>query len=82
MVMGLIYVIYADMFAQAIHLSSDQVIGTILVLSVTHGIPEAIFAGVIVTPIALALRKALRRMYKIIYILHSLNIYDKIIVIQ
>ena len=43
------------------HLSSDQVMGTILVLSVTHGIPEAIFAGVIVTPIALALRKALRK---------------------
>ena len=61
MVMGLIYVIYADMFAQAMHLSSDQVIGTILVLSVTYGIPEAIFAGVIVTPIALALRKALRK---------------------
>ena len=61
MVMGLIYVIYADMFAQAMHLSSDQVMGTILVLSVTHGIPEAIFAGVIVTPIALALRKALRK---------------------
>ena len=61
MVMGLIYVIYEDMFAQAMHLSSDQVMGTILVLSVTHGIPEAIFAGVIVTPIALALRKALRK---------------------
>ena len=30
-------------------------------MSVTHGIPEAIFAGVIVTPIALALRKALRK---------------------
>lgn len=61
MVMGLIYVLYSNMFAQAMHLSSDQVIGTILVLSVTHGIPEAIFAGVIVTPIALALRKALRK---------------------
>ena len=34
---------------------------TILILSATHGIPEAIFAGVIVTPIALALRKALRK---------------------
>ena len=61
MVMGLIYVLYSNMFAQAMHLSYDQVIGTILVLSVTHGIPEAIFAGVIVTPIALALRKALRK---------------------
>lgn len=61
MVMGLIYVLYSNMFAQAMHLSSDQVIGTILILSVTHGIPEAIFAGVIVTPIALALRKALRK---------------------
>ena len=61
MVMGLIYVLYSNMFAQAMHLSSDQVIGTILILSVTHGIPEAIFAGVIVTPIALALRKVLRK---------------------
>ena len=61
MVMGLIYVLYSNMFAEAMHLTSDQVIGTILVLSVTHGIPEAIFAGVIVTPIALALRKALRK---------------------
>lgn len=61
MVMGLIYVLYSNMFAQAMHLSSDQVIGTILILSVTHGIPEAIFAGVIVTPIALALCKALRK---------------------
>ena len=61
MVMGLIYVLYSNMFAQAMHLSSDQVIGTILILSVTHGIPEAIFAGVIVTPMALALRKALRK---------------------
>ena len=61
MVMGLIYVLYSNMFAQAMHLSSDQVIGTILILSVTHGIPEAIFAGVIVTPIAVALRKALRK---------------------
>lgn len=61
MVMGLIYLLYSNMFAQAMHLSSDQVIGTILILSVTHGIPEAIFAGVIVTPIALALRKALRK---------------------
>ena len=61
MVMGAIYVLYSNMFAQAMHLTSDQVVGTILVLSVTHGIPEAIFAGVIVTPIALALRKALRK---------------------
>ena len=61
MVMGLIYVLYSNMFAEAMHLTSDQVIGTILILSVTHGIPEAIFAGVIVTPIALALRKALRK---------------------
>ena len=49
------------MFAEAMHLSADQVLGTILILSATHVIPEAIFAGVIVTPIALALRKALRK---------------------
>ena len=61
MVMGLIFLLYADMFAFRMNLSPDQVLGTIVVLSVTHGIPEAIFAGVIVTPVALALRKMLRK---------------------
>nr|WP_252893800.1 ECF transporter S component [Veillonella denticariosi] len=61
MVMGLIFLLYADMFAFKMNLSPDQVLGTIVVLSVTHGIPEAIFAGVIVTPVALALRKMLRK---------------------
>lgn len=61
MVMGLIYVLYANMFGEAMKLSPDQVFGTVVFLAVTHGIPEAIFAGVIVTPVALALRKALRK---------------------
>ena len=61
MVMGLIYVFYANMFADKMKLAADQVLGTIVFLSVTHGVPEAIFAGVIVTPVALALRKALRK---------------------
>ena len=57
MVMGLIFLLYADMFAIKMNLSPDQVLGSIVFLSVTHGIPEAVFAGVIVTPVALALRR-------------------------
>ena len=61
MVMGLIFLLYADMFAIKMNLSPDQVLGSIVFLSVTHGIPEAVFAAVIVTPVALALRKVLRK---------------------
>ena len=61
MVMGLIFLLYADMFAVKMNLSPDQVLGSIVFLSVTHGIPEAVFAAVIVTPVALALRKVLRK---------------------
>ncbi|WP_251425427.1 ECF transporter S component [Veillonella agrestimuris] len=59
MVMGLIFLLYADMFGDLMKLSTDQIVGTIVFLGVTHGIPEAIFAGVIVTPVVLALRKVL-----------------------
>ena len=61
MVMGLIFLLYGDMFALKMNLSPDQVLGSILFLSVTHGIPEAVFAAVIVTPVAMALRKVLRK---------------------
>ncbi|MDU7872789.1 MAG: ECF transporter S component [Veillonella sp.] len=61
MVMGLIFLLYADMFALKMNLSPDQVLGSIVFLSVTHGIPEAVFAAVIVTPVAMALRKVLRK---------------------
>lgn len=61
MVMGLIYIMYADLFANALKMSHENVGIGILTLAVTHGIPEAIFAGVIVTPVALALYKALRK---------------------
>ena len=49
------------MFALKMNLSPDQVLGSIVFLSVTHGIPEAVFAAVIVTPVAMALRKVLRK---------------------
>ena len=61
MVMGLIFLLYGDMFALKMNLSPDQVLGSIVFLSVTHGIPEAVFAAVIVTPVAMALRKVLRK---------------------
>ena len=42
MVMGLIFLLYADMFAIKMNLSPDQVLGSVVFLSVTHGIPEAV----------------------------------------
>ncbi len=60
-IMGLIFLLYADMFALKMNLSPDQVLGSVVFLSVTHGIPEAVFAAVIVTPVAMALRKVLRK---------------------
>ncbi|MFR6482453.1 MAG: hypothetical protein ACLUPK_03545 [Veillonella sp.] len=62
MVMGLNLLLYADMFALKMNLSPDQVLGSIVFLSVTHGIPEAVFAAVNrYSPVALALRKVLRK---------------------
>ena len=50
-----------NMFAVKMNLSPDQVLGSIVFLSVTHGIQKQFFAAVIVTPVALALRKVLRK---------------------
>lgn len=59
LVMGGVYFFFADSFANLMHTSLDNVAWVIIGLSASHGLPEAIVAALIVTPIALALRKML-----------------------
>ena len=61
MVMGLIFLLYADMFALKMNLSPDQVLGSILFLICYTWYSRGCFAAVIVTPVAMALRKVLRK---------------------
>lgn len=61
MVMSLIYFIYGVRFAELLHIEPVQVLGVVLGICATNGIPEAVLAGVIVTPIAMAVRKSLRK---------------------
>lgn len=56
-VMGLIYIIYGQQYAQALKLSADAVIGAILSVCVINGIPEAIVASLLCVPIVLTLRR-------------------------
>ena len=60
MVMGLIFLLYADMFALKMNLSPDQSIRLYCILVCTHGIQKQ-FLAVILQPVALALRKVLRK---------------------
>lgn len=59
LVMGTIFFLFGQTFAQLTHATMENVGMVILGLSVSHGLPEAIAAAVIVTPIAIALRKSL-----------------------
>ena len=57
MVMGLTYILYAKEFAEMRHVPLDQVVNIIIGICIANGIPEAIGAAVIVTPIVLVLLK-------------------------
>ncbi len=61
MVMGLTYVLYAKEFAAARHIPLDNVVNIIIGICVANGIPEAIAAALIVTPILVVLHKVRRR---------------------
>lgn len=57
-VLGLGYLIYADKLSDVWNLSSNKAVGlTCLTIGTTNGIPEAIVAAVIVTPIIIAMKK-------------------------
>lgn len=61
MVMGLTYILYAKEFAEARHIPLDNVINIIIGICVANGIPEAIAAAFIVTPILVVLHKVRQR---------------------
>ncbi len=55
LVMGLIYLLFTDAYAAAKGISTNLVLGVILGIIATNGIPEAIGAGVITTAVGKAL---------------------------
>ena len=59
LVMGTMYLFFADEFAKLMDVSTSLVGLTIFGLGASHGLPEALIAGVVVTAIALPLRKML-----------------------
>ena len=59
LVMGGMYFFYADKFAELMHISESTVGLVIVGLGASHGIPEALIAGVVVAAVALPLRKML-----------------------
>lgn len=60
MVMGLTYLLYAKEFAEIRQIPLDRVIDIIITICVMNGIPEAIGAAVIATPIIVMLQRTRR----------------------
>lgn len=60
LVMGLIFVIFRDAYAAMSNIPVDAVLGVILGVVATNGVPEAIVAAIITPAICLPLRKALK----------------------
>lgn len=61
MVMGGTYLLYAKEFAEMRHIPVENVINIIIGICTVNGIPEAIGAAVVVTPIILVLQRSRRR---------------------
>lgn len=57
LVMTGIYTIYGVEFAKATHISQDTVFNVVMGIVWSHGIPEALLAVAVVTPVALAVIK-------------------------
>ena len=60
LVMGLIFVVFKDAYAAMNNIPVDAVLGVILGVVATNGVPEAIVAAIITPAICLPLRKALK----------------------
>lgn len=61
LVMGLIYHIYAQQYAQAMSMDSSAVLGAVLTISFTNGLPEALAAGFVSVPVMSAIDVAQKR---------------------
>ncbi len=59
LVMGMIYLFFKEPYAAANNIPVDTVLGVILGIVGTNGVPEAVAAVIITTPVCLALDKAL-----------------------
>lgn len=60
LVMGTIYFVFRDAYAAANNMASDAVLGAILGVVATNGVPEAIVAAVITPALCVPLIKALK----------------------
>ena len=56
-VLGMIYVLYGDRYAQALEKSAASAKTLLLTLATTSGIPEAILGGFVVSAVAVVLKK-------------------------
>lgn len=61
LVMGLIYILFHNAYAQLKGVSSNAVLGVILGVVGTNGIPEAIVAAVMTSAICLPMKKVMKR---------------------
>ncbi|WP_298705199.1 ECF transporter S component [uncultured Veillonella sp.] len=61
MVMGLIYIIYAEPYAQASNIPVENVLNIVLGVAIFHGPIEALGAVLVGTPIVVALRAKLKK---------------------
>lgn len=60
-VLSAIYLLYAVQFAETRGISADTAATVIYGIAVTNGVPEAVIATVVVIPVVMAVRKALKR---------------------
>ena len=60
-VMGLIYVVFRDAYAAMKGVTADAVLGLILGVVATNGVPEAIAAAVLVGAVCLPMQKLMKR---------------------
>lgn len=61
-VMGMIYLFFKEPYAAANAIPVETVLSVILGIVGTNGVPEAVVAAVIVTPVCIALEKVMKRL--------------------
>ena len=60
--MGMIYLFFKEPYAAANAIPVETVLSVILGIVGTNGVPEAVVAAVIVTPVCIALEKVMKRL--------------------
>lgn len=61
LVLGMIFVLYAEHYAQVRNIDPQSVINILLGVAVANGIPEAVVCAVITTPVVIMVKKAIKK---------------------